>query len=136
MSYTIEVQPDQPVVIITYHGTAGVKELAESQQVMMAKGMEQFGPKTPRVFCILDIRDSQVSFVDGLTYFKEMMYIQRKNRLVGSVPVMLIFIGMNRVAKSFMQSVQMLPRGRFRASAVNDMDEAMALIKRMSATSE
>lgn len=136
MSYTIDVQPDQPVVIITYHGAANAKELAESQEEMMRKGMQQFGPSTKRVFCIVDIRDSHVSFVDGLTFFKEMMYIQRKNRLVSNVSVVLIFLGMNCVAKSFMQSVQMVPRGRFRTSAVNDMDEAMALIKRMSATSE
>jgi hypothetical protein len=133
MSYTIAAQFDQPIMTVTYHGTVNAKELAEAQQAVMEKGYE-FGPNIKRIFCIQDIRDANVNFVDGIIHNKQvMLYTQRKTQQA-DVEVNLIFVGMNRAAKAFIQLRQMVPSSQFRISAVNDMDEAMALIQREMAT--
>jgi hypothetical protein len=134
MSYTIDIQPDQSLVIVTYHGTVETKELGEAQQSAMMAAY-QFDPKPRRVFNIQDIRYAQVSFLDGIVHSKQMM-LAPWNASLDDVEIFLIFIGTNRAASSYIEIRQMAPMSKFQITAVNDMDEALALVKRMSTTSK
>ena len=126
MSYTLEVQPDPPVIVVTYEGTIDASELGEAQQAI-AQTAQKMGMN--RVFCIQDIRKSRISFLDGMTNLKEFMFAQRKNRSA-DVQVRIIFVGMDSVGKAFMQMMPMAPKGRYRVGAVDTMDEAMEMVRR------
>ena len=101
--------------------------MAEAQRKMTEMGIKL---KSERVFCILDIRDSQVSLVDGITNLKEFMFSQRKLAPEVDVQVQLIFVGVNTIVKNFMQVLKMAPKGRYQVSTVSTMDEALALVAR------
>lgn len=128
MSYTLDVQPDSSVIIVTYEGTIEARELGEAQQ-SVAQTAQKMGLN--RVFCILDIRKSRISFLDGMTNLRDFMFSQRKNA-AANVQVRIIFVGMDSVGKAFMQMMPMAPKGKYRVGAVDTMDEALELIRRES----
>lgn len=126
MSYTVDVQPDKSLILVTYKDTVDASQLAAAQQTVVENGTKH---KLKRVFCIQDIRAAKIDFVDGMLHSKQMMFEGRKIQAV-PVEIFVIFVGMNRAAKFFMQIRQMAPTSKFRTTAVDTMDEAMALIKR------
>jgi hypothetical protein len=129
MSYTVEVQPDQSVILVTYKDTVDARQLAVAQQTVVESSQKH---ELKRVFCIQDIRDAKIDFVDGIVHSKQMIFEGRKIAGV-DIEILVIFVGMNRAAKFFMQLRQMTPARKFRTAAVDTMDDALALIKRETA---
>ena len=128
MSHTLEVRPDESLIIVTYQGQVDAREMAETQRAMMQAG-QQLGSE--HVFCVLDVRHSQVSFVDGVINIKEFMFKQRNVPALDNLQVSLIFVGMNSVVTNFTQFLKMIPGNKYQVSTAQDMDEALELVKRM-----
>ena len=129
MSYTVDVQPDESIILVTYKDTVDAGQLAAAQQTVVESSQKH---ELKRVFCIQDIRDAKIDFLDGIVHSKQMMFEGRKIETV-PVEILVIFVGMNRAAKFFMQLRQMAPTGKFRTAAVDTMDDAMALVRREAA---